>query len=136
MRILHQANTLFAPNHIEFRSLYLDPEIICSALGAPVCSRYQQGMHKALLYAVLQGIMPETMFRRPDKGEHSPSLYQAWEQSKQTLLSSLAGGILDEEGLISMPVIRRESSFPMPRITFLFDMQRLAAVERWLGHAI
>ena len=134
-QILHQVNMLFAPNHIEFRSLYLDPEIISLALSMPVGLRHQNGLNKALLHQTLEGIVPKLIFRRPNKGDHSKSLYCTWERSKNSLLAALTGGVLDEEHLINIPVIRQKISMPIPNIKFLFEMQRTAAVERWLRHA-
>lgn len=134
-RTLHEINRMFAPNAIEFRSPYLDAEVMRCALAAPISTRYQNGLHKALLCRALRGIMPDPLFRRPTKGDHSRSLYLAWERSKDALLAALAGGALDEAGLIDVPRIRRMASMPMPDITVLFAMQRLAAVERWLTHA-
>ncbi|WP_258184400.1 MULTISPECIES: asparagine synthase-related protein [unclassified Bifidobacterium] len=135
-RILNQANRMFAPNNITFCSPYLDSGIVNSALSAPVSARTQGGLHKAVLYRALKGIVPETIFRRTVKGDHSYSLYTAWQRSKDMLLDSIAGGVLDEAGLINVPIIQRRASMPMPDITFLFEMQRVAAVERWLRHAI
>ena len=134
-RMLNQVNRTFASNDITFRSPYLDHGIADYALCAPISARTEGNLHKAVLYRALKGIIPETIFRRPVKGDHSYSLYLAWQRSKDALLDSIAGGVLDEEGLIDMPAIRRRASMPMPDITFLFEMQRVAAVERWLRYA-
>lgn len=134
-RMLNEASRMFAPENITFRSPYLDQVMVDCALNTPISARNQKGLHKAVLYQALKGIAPEAIFRRSTKGDHSYSLYLAWHRSKDKLLTSLIGGILDEEGLIDVPAIRRSASMPMPDITFLFEMQRVAAVERWLRHA-
>lgn len=81
--------------------------------------------------SILEGIVPDVLFARQEKGDYTTSLYRAWAYSASTMLADVYDGILVDKGLINRAYIERMSSMPSPPTSFLFEMQRLAATERW-----
>ena len=127
-RILRQANAMFGAHHIEFTSLFLDPAVICHALRIP---EHRKTADKSIMKSILEGIVPDVLFARQEKGDYTTSLYRAWAYSASTMLADVYDGILVDKGLINRAYIERMSSMPSPPTSFLFEMQRLAATERW-----
>ena len=134
--ITRQLNDMFPESRTTWTSPFLDPRVIRAALALPMRMREHPFLNKPMLYKAMRGFMPREIFARTTKGEYTSESYSAIQRDRGRLLEDLTGGALADLGLVDPKKLKTRFSMKLLSSEFLFELQRLSAVERWVRNVL
>jgi asparagine synthase (glutamine-hydrolysing) len=117
---------------VEWDAPFLDHQVVAAALSVRIEDRSAPGRYKPVLTTAMQGLVPEPILQRPDKGEFSAELHQGLRRNQAALLELCAGSRLAELGLIDEKALRAELLNPGPVAHQLSTLENTLACESWL----
>lgn len=134
-RILSQLNAIYG-SRINWKAPFLDIEMIESALSLPIRYHLNSRITKPMLYQATKGIVPMEVFTRGFKGDYSAFLYKGYKEAVKKSIHLARDFKVVELGIVDPDILISELSMPTALHNRIVAFERLAAVERWLHHAM
>lgn len=89
-----------------------------------------------MLYQATKGIVPMEVFTRGFKGDYSAFLYKGYKEAVKKSIHLARDFKVVELGIVDPDILVSELSMPTALHNRIVAFERLAAVERWLHHAM